>query len=348
LVAREIFIAGSLCNAEALHAKCDGGHIATPVVPLCRQRDPGKNSTIRAMKSLVSIGMPVFNEAACIDEAINSLLSQSYQNIELIVSDNASTDGTYDIVLSYAARDSRIKLSRNTKNVGALGNFEYVRDLARGEYFMWAGAHDRWHPSFIDKLLAVLDGDPSAVLAYPLTMSIDREGRELGLMSDRIDTRSLARVDRFRKLVLELVACNMLHGVFRRRAVADLPIKVIWGTDILLLAEVSLRGSFAQLPEALFFRRMVREEAFGSDEYKRRFWTTLDPAQAERKSSLSMAGMIRELRNALILVALKYPGLNAMERLRALKAILSRFHDVNPVPVKLAYSVVRIARAAGR
>lgn len=295
------------------------------------------------MERLVSIGMPAFNEAAHIGEAIASLLGQTYPHFELIISDNASTDGTYDIILDHAARDPRIKPVRNERNVGALSNFASVRDRACGEYFMWAGAHDRWHPSFISKLVPVLENDPRVVLAYPLSMLIDAEGRELGIMSDRIDTRGLAAAERFRKFVSEIRDCNMLHGLIRRRVVADLKCKAVWGSDILLLAELALRGSFAQLPEVLFYRRQVRDEVYLSDEYKRRLWTALDPARAERKAKLGTTAMLRQLRNELAMAALKSPELKMVHRVQCMKAT-GRFGGLNPFAAKLAHLVLQIGR----
>ena len=267
--------------------------------------------------------MPAFNEVAHIGDAIASLLAQTYKPIELIISDNASTDRTYDIILDYASRDDRIKPFRNVSNLGALRNFEFVRDLARGEYFMWAGAHDRWHPSFISKLLPVLDRDPNVVLAYPLTILINDADQELGVMSDRIDTRGLGDVDRMQKLLFELGYCNMFYGLIRREAVANIRLKTILGPDVLVLAELCLRGSIAQLQEPLFYTRVVRDEVFGSDEYSRRLWTALDPGRAERKSRLGTAAMWRELRNEHIKLILKSSRLSNMNRLRALAIILN-------------------------
>src|SRR5262249_2878278 len=218
-------------------------------------------------------------------------------------------DGTYEIISSYAVLDSRIQAFRNSRNVGGLRNFEYVRDHARGEYFMWAGAHDRWHPLFISRLLDVLTRDPDAILAYPLTMLIGANGRELGITADRMDTRGLAAIDRFMKFVMEIGDCNMFHGLIRRRAVADIRYKPVWGPDLLLLAELSLRGCFAQIEEVLFYRRVVRNEVYGSDEYRRRLWTSMDPARA-RSSIPSINAMGRGLRNELIMLVLRSPTLD--------------------------------------
>lgn len=116
-------------------------------------------------KSLVSIGMPVYNGERYIVEALDSLLAQDYENFELIISDNASTDRTQGICLEYTSRDKRIRYYRNETNMGALWNFNRVFELSSGEYFMWASHDDLWRPHFISELVGLLEATPSAVLA---------------------------------------------------------------------------------------------------------------------------------------------------------------------------------------
>lgn len=97
----------------------------------------------------VSIGMPVYNGAKFIHEALDSLLAQTFTDFEMIISDNASTDETEAICREYAAKDQRIKYVRQAENLGAVANFQYVLDEATGEYFMWAAADDVWLPTFV-------------------------------------------------------------------------------------------------------------------------------------------------------------------------------------------------------
>ena len=101
----------------------------------------------------VSIGMPVYNGEKFIREALDSLLAQTFTDFELIISDNASTDGTEAICREYAARDSRIRCVRQSENRGACANFQFVLDEAKGEYFMWAAADDKWDKEWITVLL---------------------------------------------------------------------------------------------------------------------------------------------------------------------------------------------------
>lgn len=97
----------------------------------------------------VSIGMPVFNGEKYIRDALDSLLNQTFSDFELIISDNASTDSTEEICCEYASRDSRISYFRQTENNGAITNFQFVLDQARGEFFMWAAYDDLWSSDFL-------------------------------------------------------------------------------------------------------------------------------------------------------------------------------------------------------
>src|SRR5215467_531149 len=108
-------------------------------------------------KQLVSIGLPAHNARKYIQQTLDSLLIQDYECFELIVSDNASTDGTWDVCQEYARRDKRISCYRNDINLGATKNFNRVLELSCGKYFMWAADHDRWHPSFISRCISILE-----------------------------------------------------------------------------------------------------------------------------------------------------------------------------------------------
>ena len=111
------------------------------------------------MTSQVSIGMPVYNGGATIRKALDSLLAQSFQNFEIIISDNASTDGTEAICLEYAAKDKRLQYFRQKKNQGPIANFQFVLDKAVGEYFMWAADDDIKSSNFIKENLLFLEAN---------------------------------------------------------------------------------------------------------------------------------------------------------------------------------------------
>ncbi|MGA7951628.1 MAG: glycosyltransferase family A protein [Thiobacillaceae bacterium] len=118
---------------------------------------------------IVSIGMPVFNGERYIRDALDSLLAQTFTDFELIISDNASTDRTEQICRQYAAHDARIRYVRQSVNLGALPNFQFVLEAAVGEYFMWAAYDDFWKPNFIAHALPAMN-DKSVGFVFPTTI----------------------------------------------------------------------------------------------------------------------------------------------------------------------------------
>lgn len=133
----------------------------------------------KAALHAVSIGMPVYNGEKYIREALDSLLGQSFANFELIISDNASTDGTEGICLKYAAQDARIRYIRQPKNLGALANFKFVLDEAQGEHFMWAAADDVWDPQWIGGMLGAMKMTGSGA-AFGKVQSINERSVAIG------------------------------------------------------------------------------------------------------------------------------------------------------------------------
>lgn len=109
------------------------------------------------MSPKITIGMPVYNGENDIHNALDSLLSQTFRDFELIISDNASIDSTSSICLKYVERDTRIRYIRQNKNMGGLWNFNFVLQESSCKYFMWAAADDYWDPRFLEKNLRVLD-----------------------------------------------------------------------------------------------------------------------------------------------------------------------------------------------
>lgn len=213
----------------------------------------------------ISIGLPVFNGADHIREAIGSVLTQTFADFELIISDNASTDGTGKIVRSLAAGDRRIRYQRVEENRGAAWNFNHVFALSRGEYFKWFAHDDVLAPKYLERCVAVMDDSPdSVVLCFPDRIVMTHEGTVIGKDMavrwfeaappyDRIGfIRSLFIPDRrFPELVF---------GVTRRDALRRTgAIGAFNLADLVLVTELRLLGEFYGLGEPLFFNRLHRE-----------------------------------------------------------------------------------------
>lgn len=210
-----------------------------------------------AANALVSIGMPVFNGEAHLREGIDSLLGQSYTDIELIISDNASTDATQDICRDYAGRDRRVRYYRNDANIGASDNYNAVFRHARGAYFKWASSNDICGREFIEKCVVVLERQPDVVLVYPRTRLI--HGGAIP-PEDYVDAVSLPQESacaRFKHFLDQIRLNNVMNGVVRAAVLERTPLmKIFFSSDICLMAEVALYGKFVEVPEFLFFRRL--------------------------------------------------------------------------------------------
>src|SRR5690606_20876348 len=122
---------------------------------------PGSSHFMRAK---ICVGMPCYNSERWISAAIESLLAQSHGDFELIVCDNASTDGTWDLVQHYATNDARVKPHRNPENLGASANYNRVFELSSAPYFKWASSNDWCAPAMLASCLDALETDPGAVL----------------------------------------------------------------------------------------------------------------------------------------------------------------------------------------
>ena len=220
------------------------------------------------MNPLISIGMPVYNEERYIEASVNSILAQRYDPIELIISDNASTDNTGQICLDLAKRDKRIKYVRNPANFGAIANFCKVFDYAKGEYFMFAGGHDLWSPNVVTRCLETLQDNPATVLAFPSTAWIDDENRPVAKDTPYYDTRGFDVVSRH--LYVLWGPMNPVYGLIRTDALKKtrLHLQMIGG-DLIILTELSFMGSFACVQDAVWYRRMDKKEESRQEKIKR-------------------------------------------------------------------------------
>ena len=115
------------------------------------------------MQSLVTIGIPVYNGEQYIQKAIDSVLTQSYTNFKLIISDNASNDSTEAICREFALNDSRVRYVRHKINKGTNFNFPFVLSEASSKYFVWLGADDYWEPTFLEKNIEILESDVNII-----------------------------------------------------------------------------------------------------------------------------------------------------------------------------------------
>ena len=206
----------------------------------------------------VSVGLPVYNGERYVAQAIESILAQTYENLELIISDNASTDRTSEICEHYAALDRRVRYLRQEVNLGAARNFNRVFELANdSKYFKWA-AHDDWiAPTFLRECITTLETSPDAVLCQSLAEIVSGDGQLQGTYDHTARGTGLARPSsRFWARLNGGPHCIEVFGVIRSSALATTGLIANHiSADRTLLLELALLGRFVLVPQVLFFNR---------------------------------------------------------------------------------------------
>lgn len=207
----------------------------------------------------VSVAVPVYNGHRYVRATLDSLLAQTYQDFELIVCDNASTDETERICREYAGKDPRVVYTRADRNLGPAWNFNRGVELARGEFFKWNAADDVCAPEFLQKCIDVLDAEPDVVVAYPRTRMIDSSGavtREYSYELDYSPTQPSTRLRRLMCVRHKDHGAHELYGVMRTAALkAAGPFGRFVRADSVLLARLCLLGRFKRVEEFLFYNR---------------------------------------------------------------------------------------------
>jgi glycosyltransferase involved in cell wall biosynthesis len=215
-----------------------------------------------AAEPLVSLGVPVYNGEACLRRALDSLVGQTYRNLEIIVCDNGSTDSTPALCAEYAARDSRVRYVRNETNIGIIGNFRRVFELSTGKYFTWAAADDLRPTDAIRIAVAALERNPQSVMVHgPVRLRMGKESVAAEIPNDM----SLATSDtsaRIRAFTRGLDHNAMLYGVYRREALARATLGKHYGQDYLVCLKLCQVGpiEYVASPLVVYRQRPERVE----------------------------------------------------------------------------------------
>lgn len=210
----------------------------------------------------ISIGMPLYNESRWLRQALDALCAQTFPDWELIISDNASTDSTWDILQEYAARDARIVLHRQSENMGTIENFEFVLAQARGNYFMWASGHDLWSGNLLEVLVTEMQANSKLALCFPQGVLIDEENHPLVTYDEIVDTRSeQSAAGRILAMHRQLKRGNAIYGLHRREVLLrTLPWPRVVGGDSVILVRIAAQGDILSNPAGQWFRRRNRQQ----------------------------------------------------------------------------------------
>jgi len=235
----------------------------------------------------VVVGAPLFEKVAYLPAAVESLLSQSFEDFALVLVDDRSGDNTVAVARAYAERDSRVHVQVNERRLGMLGNTRTALSLSRelfpaAEFWALGSDHDIWHPRFFETLVDLLEAHPEAVLAVPSVQRIDEHGRpyppkarvkQLGTLGAR-DPHERARL-----AFGTMAAGDMVYGLFRTSTLDRLGhYRDVLVPDRLLLFETALHGATVQAPEVLWQRRFKGLADTGRQ--RRGFWPEGPPTSS--------------------------------------------------------------------
>ena len=217
-------------------------------------------SKMKENSPLVSIGLPVYNGENYIREAIEAILNQSYQNLELIISDNASNDSTEAICRGYKDLDSRVRYHRFDKNYGATKNFNKTFELASGKYFKWASHDDTLDKDYIKVCIESLEGNSEIVLCQSYKVIIDDLGREQEKLEyDQIhflSSKFVNYLEFLKRFKYHQDDADIVLGVFRTKALKRTDrIKNFHSSDLVLLAQTIFQGKVTIVDHYYYFRR---------------------------------------------------------------------------------------------
>lgn len=218
----------------------------------------------------VVIGIPIYNEEKYVAETILSAINQSYKNIRILISDNCSTDSSFEIAAKYAKDNDRIKLIRQEKNIGVLENFRSVLLNADGKYFMWLGGHDMISKNYVSDAVDLLEKNKDFSLVYFNHQFIDEFGKESHTpVLSNIDSTGLNREERLLKVVSHLHWCTSVHGLFRQELKNKIPFINCAGPDHLILYALSNLGNIKYIDEIGYFRREIRKTETDEERFVR-------------------------------------------------------------------------------
>lgn len=228
----------------------------------------------------LGIGIPVYNGENYLEETLKSLLAQTYQDFEIFISDNASTDGTEAIIRRYMENEPRIHYHKYEKNRGATWNFNNVFKISRNEYFKWAPHDDLYDPRFLEKCINVLDSHSDVVLCYTKTSIIDEYGNVVKKFETNLRVDNNKPHVRFHDLLVDYMVYE-LYGVIRSSALKQTPLFGGFGHDDgVLLAHLGLLGKYYEIPEYLYYNREHPQKSWNFYKTYRAYTVWLDPTKA--------------------------------------------------------------------
>ena len=203
----------------------------------------------------LTVGLPVYNGEIFLPEALDALLAQTFDDFELVISDNASTDSTAEICREYAKLDSRIRYIRQERNIGRVPNHNFLVSQASSEFFKFAAYDDLYARSLLERCIEALDSHREAIVAHCWEGRIDEEGNLISGLAYSVSADAPLASERFRSMLFDGWD-DYMYGVIRTSVVRRTHLYASHHfADRTFNTEMNLHGPFYLVPEWLYFRR---------------------------------------------------------------------------------------------
>jgi len=210
--------------------------------------------------------MPVYNGERYVGEAVQSVLDQTFEDFELVISDNASTDNTLAICREFARSDDRVRIYQQDRNYGAARNHNFTFQKSRGEYFRWLAADDKCEPTYLEKCVPILDRKPNNVLCCTKVAIIDADGDLVTECDENMHLQCSSRSIRYIQCIGNSTWGHAFYGLIRSQALRQTRlIQSFVHSEHVMVGRLSLLGDFYEVPERLFFRRMHSAQYSGGN-----------------------------------------------------------------------------------
>lgn len=210
----------------------------------------------------VTIGLPVYNGAAYLDKALASLCTQTFTDLKILVSDNASTDETGEITKKWAAYDKRIEYHRQPQNIGASENFQWVLNNTDSRWFCFAAHDDLWSPGFIEELFNAITEKSNIVLSAPRMETLFEDGRPDKIFPFVGKVKSGNTRLSYIVTALKYARSGWIYGLFDRVALVSFfkqtqTFRHVWGSDYIVILAAILAGTVTGSDKAIYYKRQT-------------------------------------------------------------------------------------------
>lgn len=201
---------------------------------------------------LVSVGIPTYNRSIGLNRTLVSIIKQTYSNLEIIISNNFSSDPEVErVAKSFSNSDSRIKYYKQSENIGNANNFKFVLEKSKGQYFMWAPDDDTWDENYISECMRVFFENTDCVSVFSHFDLINlRTNQVVGRATPNSTSSDLPFV-RFRLRLQEMMP-NLIYGLHQINIIKKIKIDYYDWSDVLFTAELAFYGKILIIPQFLY------------------------------------------------------------------------------------------------